>query len=127
MTRPPSEQGAALSNPLVESHRVEGTPVFASDGRRIGSIRHLVIEKVSGRVAYVVITFGGSFRIGSQPYSIPWEKLRYDPALRGYRTGITDAQLKDAPAASEDEKLWCDHRHEKAVREYWDEPPFRGL
>jgi PRC-barrel domain len=115
----------ATPNLLVESHRVEGTPVYSELGKRIGNVRHLVIEKASGRVVYVVISFGGFLGIGSQPRPIPWEMLKYDTTLHGYRTKITEAEVENAPAA--DEKLWCDHRREKEVRDYWDVPPFRGV
>jgi hypothetical protein len=32
------------SHPLIESNRVEGTPVYDPRGKRIGTIHHLVIE-----------------------------------------------------------------------------------
>ena len=121
MTQPADEDTSR--HPLIESHRVEGTRVYDPQGKRIGTIRHLVIEKVSGRVVYAVMTFGGFFGIRTRPHMIPWEKLRYDTRLHGYRTDITEAQLQGAPVSYGDEELWPDHRHEKDVRDYWDLPP----
>ena len=46
---------------LISSEDVEGTNVYGVDGKKIGDIDHLMIEKVSGRVAYAVISFGGCF------------------------------------------------------------------
>jgi hypothetical protein len=106
---------------------VEGTPVYNLQGKVIGTIRHLVIEKVSGRVVYVVMNFGGFLRIRAHPLPIPWEKLKYDTALHGYRADITEAQVRGAPVTPTDEKLWCDLRREKAIRDYWDVPPFRDF
>jgi hypothetical protein len=40
----------ASSKPIIESDRVEGTAVFDVNGRHIGEIRRLLIEKVSGQV-----------------------------------------------------------------------------
>jgi hypothetical protein len=37
--------------PLIESDRVEGTTVHDPQGNNIGSIKRLMIEKISGRVA----------------------------------------------------------------------------
>jgi len=59
------------SKPLIESNRVEGTRVYDPQGKPVGTIRHLVIEKVSGRVVYAVMTFGGFLGMGSQPHTIP--------------------------------------------------------
>jgi uncharacterized protein YrrD len=124
MTREAAEE-CVSPNPVVESHRVEGTPVHDKAGGRIGTVRHLVIEKNSGRVVYVVISFGGLFRRDSRLRPIPWEKLRYDRTLHAYRAEITEAEVESAPIA--DEKLWCDHRREREIRQYWDVPPFRGV
>jgi sporulation protein YlmC with PRC-barrel domain len=121
MTQPADEDTSR--HPLIESHRVEGTRVYDPQGKRIGTIRHLVIEKVSGRVVYAVMTFGGFFGIRARPHTIPWEKLRYDTRLHGYRTDITEAQLQGAPVSYGDEELWPDHRREKEVRDHWDLPP----
>jgi hypothetical protein len=45
--------------PLIENDRVEGTTVYDPQGNNIGNIKRLMIEKVSGRVAYAVMSFGG--------------------------------------------------------------------
>jgi PRC-barrel domain len=126
MTRPAADE-ITSSHPLIESHRVEGTRVFDPQGKPIGTIRHLIIEKVSGRVVYAVMTFGGFFGIRAHPHTIPWEKLKYDTRLHGYRTDITAEQLRGAPVSYGDEEIWPDQRREKEVRDYWDVPPFRGF
>ena len=35
--------------------------------------------------------------LGHSHYPIPWGALKYDTSLSGYRTGITEQQLRDAP------------------------------
>src|SRR5919112_4377248 len=85
------------SHPLIESNRVEGTPVYDPHGKHIGTIHHLIIEKVSGRVVYAEMSFGGFLGIGAHTHTIPWEKLTYDTQLGGYRTDITQEQLTGAP------------------------------
>ena len=51
--------------PVIESDRVEGTAVYDPNGKHIGTIKRLMIEKVSGRITYAVMTFGGFLSIGS--------------------------------------------------------------
>jgi hypothetical protein len=63
----------------------------------VGEIDHLLIEKVSGRVVYAVMSFGGFLGLAHSHCPIPWSALRHDTSLGGYRTGITEAQLRDAP------------------------------
>ena len=68
---------------LISSEDVEGTNVYGVDGKKIGDIDHLMIEKVSGRVAYAVISFGGFLGLGHSHYPAPWAALKYDTKLEG--------------------------------------------
>src|SRR5262245_4869202 len=82
---------------LIGSDKVEGTYVYDAHGEHIGSIERVMIEKRGGQVAYTVLSFGGFLGIGSDYYPIPWSSLTYDTSLGGYRTKITEQQLKGAP------------------------------
>ena len=111
------------AHPLIESNRVEETLVFSPQGKHVGTIHHLIIEKVSGRVVYAVMSFGGFLGIGSQQHTIPWEKLKYDIQLGSFRTDITPEELTGAPVVSEDEKDWRDRRREQDLHDHWKVPP----
>jgi hypothetical protein len=84
-------------HPVIESDRVEGTALFDPDGTQIGTIKRLLIEKVSGRVLLVDVTFGGFLGIGVHHQTVAWDRLSYDKELEGYRTDITEAQIRGAP------------------------------
>jgi len=113
----------ASSKPIIESDRVEGTAVYDTDGAQIGSIKRLLIEKVSGRVLYVDVTFGGFLGIGAQHRTIPWDKLHYDTELEGYRTDVSEDQLRDAPPLYGDEQVWPDRKRQEDFHEYWHDLP----
>jgi PRC-barrel domain len=108
---------------LISSEDVEGTNVYDVNGEKIGEIDHLMIAKFSGRVTYAVMSFGGFLGLGHSHYPLPWDTLKYNPKLAGYETNVTESQLRDAPAFSDDS--WSDrswetktHSHYK-VRPYW--------
>ena len=85
------------SHDLISSDRVDGTPVLATDGERIGHIDHLMIGKRSGRVEYAVMNFGGFLGIGEKHHPLPWDALDYDPDMGGYVVNIDKDRLADAP------------------------------
>ena len=58
--------------------------------------RDRMIEKLSGKVAYAVVSSGGFLGIGEEEHTIPWSKLTYDTNLGCYRTDITEEQLRGA-------------------------------
>jgi len=109
---------------LISSEDVKGTNVYATDGTGIGEVNHLLIDNVCGRVAYAVIRFGGFLGLGQSHYPVPWAALKYDVNLGGYVTGITEQQLRNAPAFSIE--AWGNrsvaaavHKHYGAAN-YWD-------
>ena len=44
---------------MIASDRVEGTDVYSTTGEKLGSIDHLMIDKMSGQVTCAVLEFGG--------------------------------------------------------------------
>ena len=82
---------------LIGSDKVEGTAVYGSDDKKIGSVQRVMIDKISGKVAFAVISFGGFLGMGEDYYPLPWSNLKYDTNVGGYRVGITEDQLKGAP------------------------------
>src|SRR5215217_3636552 len=113
---------SAPSHPLIESDHIEGTAVYDANGKQIGTIKRLVIEKVSGHVVYAVTSFGGFLGLGSETHTLPWEQLHYDPDLGGYKTNITEEQLRKAPEFSRsDESLLSGHERQQ-LSNYYIEP-----
>jgi hypothetical protein len=67
------KRATALSNhQCISSEDVQGTEVYGPDGKNIGEIDHLIIDKISGRVGYAVMSFGGFLGLGHSHYPIPW-------------------------------------------------------
>ena len=108
---------------LIGSDKVEGTAVYGPDDQEIGSIERVMIDKLSGRVSYAVLSFGGFLGIGDDHYPLPWQSLKYDTDLGGYRTGITLDQLKGAPKYANDDAFnWGDATRTRAIDEYYGVP-----
>jgi sporulation protein YlmC with PRC-barrel domain len=106
---------------LISSEDVEGTNVYDLNAKKIGEIDHLMIDKVSGRVTYAVMSFGGFIGLGHSHYPIPWGALKYDTRVNGYVTSITEKQLKDAPAFSDDS--WGDRNWEQQTYKHYNVTP----
>jgi len=82
------------------------------------------VHKRSGKVSYAVLSFGGFLGIGDDHYPLPWESLKYDTNLGGYRTGITEKQLQGAPKYRTDNDWnWEDQTRTRGVNDYYGIPP----
>jgi PRC-barrel domain len=58
-----------MAHNLIASDRVEGTPVCRPTGEQIGVIQRLMIDKLSGQIAYAVLSFGGFLGFGQKTLS----------------------------------------------------------
>ncbi|MDB5384148.1 MAG: PRC-barrel domain protein [Rhodospirillales bacterium] len=100
-----SEQNSDHS--LISSDRVEGTSVYNPSGEKLGSISTLMIEKVSGHVAYAVLSFGGFLGIGESYHPLPWSQLKYSTEHDGYVVSLTEDQMRKSPRyETADESQW---------------------
>ena len=108
---------------LIGSDKVQGTNVYGADDKKIGSVQRIMIDKISGKVAYAVISFGGFLGLGEDYYPLPWPNLKYDTRLEGYRAGVTEDQLKGAPKFSQSTDWnWADRARDREIYDYYDTP-----
>jgi len=56
---------------LIGSDKVEGTAVYGPDQRKIGTVQRVMLDKISGKVAYAVVSFGGFLGMGEDYYPMP--------------------------------------------------------
>ena len=78
---------------LIASDRVERTVVRRSDGTKVGTIERLMIDKVSGKVAYAVLSFGGFMGVGVKHIPVPWNRMKYGVSLDAYEINLSDEEL----------------------------------
>ncbi len=108
---------------LIGSDKVEGTDVYGAGDEKIGSIERVMIDKMTGKVAYAVLAFGGFLGMGHDHFPVPWAQLDYDTNLGGYRTNISKEQLDGAPKYGKDEEWdWDDKARGRKVHEYYGTP-----
>ncbi len=110
---------------LIGSDKVEGTAVYNTRDEKLGTIDRVMIDKLSGKVAYAVMSFGGFLGIGDDHYPIPWSLLTYNTDLGGYEVNISDAQLRGAPRFTQGED-WdrLDRDRETALYSYYGVTPY---
>ncbi len=110
---------------LIASDRVEGTTVRRADGTKVGTIERLMIDKVSGNVAYAVLSHGGFLGIGEKRLPIPWSRLDYDPKLAAYHLDLSEQEFVGAPTYDKDFD-WGDRSQEIEIHKYYKAPYYWG-
>jgi hypothetical protein len=108
-----------MQHTMVPSDRVEHVAVYGCDGTKLGTIERLMLDKVSGRVAYAVVKTGGL--LGTQHhYPVQWSALKYDSGRKAFRAELTPEQLVSGPCEFDgDEFDWGDRSRSYSHPNYW--------
>jgi hypothetical protein len=113
------------TNALISSDKVEGTAVYNREGEKLGSINSVMIDKISGQVAYAVMSFGGFLGMGDRYHPLPWHVLTYDTGQGGYLIDLDPSMLEGAPTYGATEMPnWSDRRWGQQLHEYYGTRPY---
>ena len=94
----PALARARVMHPLIASDRIEGTLVCRFDGTQLGTIERLMVNKISGQVAYAVVKCAESSGIRKIRVPIRWDGLHYDRRRGAYLVDLTDEEIRHTPA-----------------------------
>jgi sporulation protein YlmC with PRC-barrel domain len=102
---------------LIGTEDIAGLPVFGPDGRRLGWIEDVMLDKFTGKVTYAVVsaTHGGR-------HPVPWSHLRYDEERCGYELEIEDEILRRAPVVAGDGTEWSDPEMRRKILDFYKRP-----
>jgi PRC-barrel domain protein len=82
---------------LISADKVVGTAVYNRMGESLGSVYGLMLNKLNGRVAYAIMSFGGFLGMGESYHPLPWRVLTYDPKMGAYIVDLDRDRLENAP------------------------------
>ena len=105
---------------LISSTKVEGTPVVGRDGEHLGRIESFMVDKYAGRVAYAVLSFGGTMGFGESLFPLPWSYLVYDVDKDGYSLDITAEQLASLPKFKASDTPSFDAEYRRTLAQAYD-------
>ena len=104
----------------IRATRVVGTSVYDKGGDKIGEIEDVILDKLTDKIHFAVVGFGGFIGIGEKFHPIPWAALDYNEDRGGYVVPQTREQLEGAPAESISELTKNDATaHRAAAYEYY--------
>ena len=111
---------------VMAASSLEGDSVFSMDGDDVGKIKEIMLDVVSGRVAYAVLSSGGFLGMGGKLLAIPWSALTLDVDNKCFRLGVSSEQVRNAPGFDKDswpsmaDSIWATSIHQHYGREpYW--------
>jgi len=87
---------------VLSAGTLAGDRVRNSAGEDLGKVEEIMIDLASGRVAYVVLSFGGFLGIGDKLFAVPWSALRIDEGEHQFVLDVDRHTLENAPGFDKD-------------------------
>lgn len=94
------------SNFLLSSSSISDDDVVNTDGDDLGHVEDLMIDPVTGKVDYAVLSFGGFLGIGDKYFAVPFDQFSVDRENKRMVLNVDKDRLKDAPGFDKDD--WPD-------------------
>lgn len=119
-----AEATTITAGPLIAAEKVNGTNVYNPNGEKLGSVEDIMLDKISGKAIYAVMSFGGFLGIGDKHHPLPWSSLKYDKSKEGYVVNIDKKMLEGAPSYERDEDFYWTPDYGRKVDKYYGVPTY---
>lgn len=91
---------------LMGAETLIGDDVCNRKGEVLGDIKEIMLDTLSGKVCYAVMSFGGFLGMGGKLFAVPWSALRLDTENKRFELNVEKDRLKEAPGF--DKSDWPD-------------------
>lgn len=91
---------------VLKASSLIGKKVQNTEGKKLGTIRDLVIDPENGDIQYAVLDFGGFLGVGDKYFAVPWEALQLTDDHKAVILDVSKKDLKHAPGF--DKNNWPD-------------------
>lgn len=121
----PTTPGGKKYRRVLSASTLGGDRVVNSAGEDMGKIDEIMIDTVTGRVAYAVLSFGGFVGVGDKLFAIPWGRLSLDEDNKKFLLDVDKDTLKQAPGF--DKNNWPDMTDQSwgsSIYEYYHTKPY---
>ena len=98
------------SNFLLSSSSISHDDVVNAAGDDLGHVEDLMIDPMTGKVDYAVLSFGGFLGIGDKYFAVPFDQFSVDRENKRMVLNVDKDRLKDAPGFDKDN--WPDFANE---------------
>lgn len=109
-----------LDSRVLSASTLNDDDIYNLKGEKLGSIKEIMLDINTGRVGYVVLSFGGFLSLGEKLFAVPWSALTVDTENKRFLMDTDEERLKEAPGFDADN--WpnmADASWEKKVHAYY--------
>ena len=104
---------------LVANGDLSSLSLYDRAGDKLGAIKDVYIDKITGQIEFVVGATGGFLGVGEKFHPLPWRELTYRAEPEGYMASFTKRELADAPSYDKEQLSSAHYGWGDAVQRYF--------
>ncbi len=87
---------------VLSASSINGDRVKNSAGEDLGKVHELMVDLQTGRVAYIVLSYGGVLGMGNKLFAVPWNAIQVDEDDKAVILNVEKERLENAPGFDKD-------------------------
>jgi len=87
-----------------------GDSVINTKKEDLGKVEDIMLDLQTGRIAYLVVSFGGFLGMGDKLFAVPFGAVQLDTEQHAFELDVSKERLKNAPGFDKDN--WPDFADE---------------
>lgn len=87
---------------LLSARSLMDNDVYNQEEVNLGGIKEFMLDILSGKVSYAVLSFGGFLSMGEKLFAVPWSALTLDTKNKRFVLDVDEERLKKAPGFDKD-------------------------
>jgi hypothetical protein len=92
----------SVSARFVPTNRLEQYNLVNEQDQDLGQVQTFVVDMVAGRIAFVIVAFGGMLGISDKWFAMPWEIMTWSPEKMKFVVDMPKNVLEKAPGMNKD-------------------------
>lgn len=91
-----------MSNQIVNADDMVGVEIRNPQNEKLGKIEAIMLDKMQGKITYVVLSYGGFLGMGDKLFAIPWSMFSYDHFNDMFMLAMDKETLEKSPGFDKD-------------------------
>ena len=90
------------STRFISTNRLRQYDLVNEQDKDLGQVQTFVIDMLAGRIAFVIVAFGGFIGISDKWFAMPWEIMTWSPEKKKFVVDMPTNVLATAPGMHKD-------------------------
>jgi sporulation protein YlmC with PRC-barrel domain len=108
----------------MRAKSILGARVRNYSGEDLGTVEDFVVDLESGKISYIVLSFGGILGIGDKWFAVPVASLSWNSRDEHFEMKADKEKLRDAPGFDKDNWPQMDRRWGSDVHRFYGQKPY---